>query len=285
MKKKTKMPASLKIIRTLFGLFGGLFPTTAGSIAKSLWVKTKRFTPPAVEKKAASEALISVTRVGDVDVTTYEWGEPDRPAILFVHGWNGRGTQCAGMLDTLQQAGFRIVSFDALGHGRTAGNQTNILEISQTIVAICTKHGPFQAMLTHSFGGPCAAVALTSKALDVKQLVCIAPPSRTDGLIDFFSPAINLPKRATLALKHSVEDEFGTDVWQRTSMRENVKQLTMPALVIHDKDDKEVPWTEGQAVASAWPGAELVLTHSLGHRRILNADICSTTIIPFLESA
>jgi hypothetical protein len=42
-----------------------------------------------------------------------------------------------------------------------------------------------------------------------------------------------------------------------------------PLLVVHDRDDDEVPWSDGAAIAAAWPGARLVTTEGLGHRRVL----------------
>jgi pimeloyl-ACP methyl ester carboxylesterase len=45
--------------------------------------------------------------------------------------------------------------------------------------------------------------------------------------------------------------------------------LSTPALVVHDRADAEVPWNDGAAIATAWPGARLVATEGLGHRRIL----------------
>jgi len=43
----------------------------------------------------------------------------------------------------------------------------------------------------------------------------------------------------------------------------------VPLLVIHDRDDPTVPWADGAAIATAWPGAELVTTTGLGHRDLL----------------
>jgi len=40
-------------------------------------------------------------------------------------------------------------------------------------------------------------------------------------------------------------------------------------LVVHDDADSEVPIACGEAIARAWPGATLIRTHGLGHRRIL----------------
>jgi pimeloyl-ACP methyl ester carboxylesterase len=45
--------------------------------------------------------------------------------------------------------------------------------------------------------------------------------------------------------------------------------LNVPALIVHDLDDAEVPYREGQLLAHSWSGARLVTTAGLGHRRIL----------------
>jgi hypothetical protein len=43
-------------------------------------------------------------------------------------------------------------------------------------------------------------------------------------------------------------------------------------LVVHDRDDDDTYWTEGAALAEAWPGAQLLTTTGLGHRRILRVN-------------
>ena len=39
--------------------------------------------------------------------------------------------------------------------------------------------------------------------------------------------------------------------------------------MIHDRDDREVGFEHGERLASAWPNAQLLETHGLGHRRVL----------------
>ena len=41
------------------------------------------------------------------------------------------------------------------------------------------------------------------------------------------------------------------------------------ALVVHDTQDKEAHHADGERLARSWPGARLVTTTGLGHRRIL----------------
>ena len=40
-------------------------------------------------------------------------------------------------------------------------------------------------------------------------------------------------------------------------------------LVVHDREDREVPLAHGEALAATWPAARLRVTEGLGHRRIL----------------
>jgi pimeloyl-ACP methyl ester carboxylesterase len=42
-----------------------------------------------------------------------------------------------------------------------------------------------------------------------------------------------------------------------------------PTLVVHDRNDREVGFDQGQAIAEAWPRARLLATEGLGHRRLL----------------
>lgn len=49
-----------------------------------------------------------------------------------------------------------------------------------------------------------------------------------------------------------------------------VAGFDLPLRVVHDRDDRELPWGEGSSIASAWPGAELITTRGLGHYRILH---------------
>ena len=61
--------------------------------------------------------------------------------------------------------------------------------------------------------------------------------------------------------------------------------MTAPLLVIHDRDDRDVAWTDGAAIAGAWPGAELVSTAGLGHRRIVHDLAVVARAVSFLAQS
>jgi hypothetical protein len=60
----------------------------------------------------------------------------------------------------------------------------------------------------------------------------------------------------------------------------------LPAtLVLSDRADKEADHQDGARIARAWPGAELVLSDGLGHRRILRDEETIKRIVEFVSPA
>jgi hypothetical protein len=56
----------------------------------------------------------------------------------------------------------------------------------------------------------------------------------------------------------------------------------VPLLVVHDRDDREVPWHDGAAIAAAWPGAALFTTEGIGHRKVLRDSRVVARVVDFL---
>jgi pimeloyl-ACP methyl ester carboxylesterase len=54
---------------------------------------------------------------GGITLRAREWGNPDGPAILFVHGWSQCDLCWSGQVDSQLAATFRMVTFDNRGHG------------------------------------------------------------------------------------------------------------------------------------------------------------------------
>ena len=50
---------------------------------------------------------------------------------------------------------------------------------------------------------------------------------------------------------------------------EIVRDFSIPAMIVHSLDDSDVPHSEGQQVADAWPESQLETYKDLGHTRML----------------
>ena len=260
-------------------MLGPFLPRFFGGLACRTWFTTRRFKRPAMETAAANRADRSSLNVNGVDITVWSWGKGQ--PILFIHGWCGRGTQVAAMLQALLDAGYRVISFDAPAHGETAGKRTSMLEIADVVLALGKKYGPIHGTITRSLGGMVLSYACT-RGFNTGCAVCLGPPATTDHILDRFQRALMIPDKVMDEMKNRLYASYGKDVQRRTSSLVNVKNLAIPALIIHDDKDLDIPWQDGRAVADAWPGAVFKLTRGLGHRRMLRDPDTIISVTEFI---
>lgn len=260
------MPLALRVLRLAVRVLAPIAPSLAGRWAYWLWFRTRRYPEPARERAWRETAQVLAVEHRGRPLAVHAWGAG--PAVLLLHGWNGRGTQLGAFMPALVAAGFRVVALDAPGHGRSPGHETNIPEINAAIRAVTNVCGPLRGVIGHSFGVVCALYAVR-EGLSVERLVAIAPPAEMRELARRFCAALNLPRAAQADFYGRLEARFGADLWDRFSPVALARQVSLPGLVLHDEDDSDVPWQDGEAVARAWPGAQFARTAGLGHRRIL----------------
>jgi pimeloyl-ACP methyl ester carboxylesterase len=77
----------------------------------------------------------------------------------------------------------------------------------------------------------------------------------------------------------------GTHALRVASLQAHLKVpiIGCPALVVHDLEDHEVPWAEGERYARHWPGARLLTTTGLGHHRIVDDREVIDASLRFLQ--
>lgn len=272
------LPLAVRLLRTI-QLGAPISPRLAGRWAEWLWLRPGRYPEPRQEgnwRKTARQ--IAVEHRGQ-SLSVHTWGTG--PVVLLVHGWNGRGTQLGAFMPGLVAAGFQVVTFDTPAHGRSPGNKTNIIDVSNAIQSVTRVCGVPIAVIAHSFGVACSLYAVR-QGLKVGRIVAIAPPAHMRELVQRFFSFLNLPPAAQVSFIGRMEKSFGADMWDRFSPVSMATQIEQPGLVIHDEDDNDVPLRDGEAVARAWPGAEFMRTTRLGHRRILRDPAVIARVIEFV---
>jgi len=281
-------PMTLKLFQLAFSIGGRLAPKITSRFAYRLWLTSPRFKTPASERNALESAIVEYHPVKNHKIATYIWGRTQqtakpaaRPTILLVHGWSGRGTQLGSFVEPLLDAGYRVLSFDAPAHGQSSGKQTTIFEIADVILALQKLYGEFDAVITHSFGGPCAALAVKN-GLKIKRFVAICPPATIRGLVTKFISTLHLTEKTGAYLIRHIEKSFGEHIWEDYSMSTLVSTIDVTGFVIHDTNDIDIPWEEGQTVANAWHNAGIKITNGLGHRRILRDDEVIASVVNFI---
>ena len=264
-------------LRASFSAAGYLAPSLTAAVAERLFFKTRRSAPRPGER----DVLATATPSSIAGMQAWSWG--DGPAVLLVHGWNGRATQLGGFVEPLVARGYRVVAFDAFGHGESPGSSMSLPELASYVRQVSDELGGLYGVIAHSMGGAATTLAL-SNGLQLERAVFVSPPSDPRVFLQIFSDALAISDDVRARLKERVERRIGISM---ESMRGNViaPSMRVPLLVIHDRDDKEVPVDSGQSIADAWPSAELILTEGLGHQRILRAEPVTHVAVSFVDAA
>jgi pimeloyl-ACP methyl ester carboxylesterase len=200
-------------------------------------------------------------------IATYVWGDPaSQPYVLFAHGWSSHGTRFLSWVPRLRAAGYAVVAFDQPAHGRSSGEQTTLPDFACTLFAVARRFGPAAALVAHSLGGAAASVAMAN-GLQAERVVLIAPAADPLAATERFAHAIRLPQRLWHALTAYFEASVGV-AFDDLQAHRNAPRIARPALIVHDVEDREVPWSEGERYARYWSDARLLSTQGLGHNRI-----------------
>jgi pimeloyl-ACP methyl ester carboxylesterase len=245
-----------------------LFPELAGAWAERLFL-----TPPTPRDSAAAaldliDARSSFLEHKKRQIAMWHWGSRDAPAVLLVHGWGGNAAQMRAFVFPLLQAGYRVIAYDQPAHGVSDGRLTGLPDFAEVLAEVAWHHGQVEAVIAHSLGGAAAAVSLAAGKSSFKKVVLISPPSDLVGYSRRFARWYWIPEPVRRAMQKAIEERYGV-LWEDLEVPRVAPRLSTPALVIHDRDDRLMPWTHGATVARHWPGARLLTTRGLGHRRIL----------------
>jgi pimeloyl-ACP methyl ester carboxylesterase len=82
-------------------------------------------------------------------------------------------------------------------------------------------------------------------------------------------------------MRRNLEDRLRIR-WEELHVPTLARAMTAAALVVHDREDQDVPFSHGEEIARAWPGAQLMATTGLGHRAILRDPEVIRRTITFL---
>lgn len=272
----------LYVLRLEFLLGGRIVPEAITHKAALLF--TKPFSSSRIRAVAAPTLGAEETQL-DIDGTNihvYAWGDPHaQPYVLFAHGWSSHGTRIAPWVTPLRQAGYAVVAFDQAGHGKSGGTHTTLPDFTCHLMAVARHFGPAAAVIGHSLGGAAAALAL-ARGLIAERAVLIAPAADPLAAVERFSRFVWLAGYLGRRMFARFEQAMRFDV-SELQAHNNAPLIGRPALIVHDVEDHDVPWSEGERYARFWPDSRLLSTQGLGHNRIADDQGVIVAALRFLR--
>jgi pimeloyl-ACP methyl ester carboxylesterase len=273
------------VTRFLLGQGGRLFPGLAGRAAFELFCRTANPSRPSTKEKNAIERAAPVMRearhhrlkISKGCVMAHQFrANPQAPKqgkALVVHGWRSRTDLMALMIKDLTDHGWEVVGLDLPGHGGSSGRRLNLKLGVEAANAAADWLGPFDLIVGHSFGGAVGVSAVTgtitgTRVLKPARLVTISAPVSMPDLFAGVGRFFGLGKKAQAAMEGRIRKLAGRPLADFVSSSQ-IKAFGGEVLVIHAPDDREVAFSEAEAMARDNPRVSLRAFDGLGHRRII----------------
>lgn len=243
-------------------------PPLAAGLAEVLFRTPHRHRAPARERDWLAGSRPLRLRYGGEALPAWAWGEG--PAVVLVHGWEGRGGQMGALARGIAAAGFTAVAFDAPAHGGSRRRLGSLPQFAGALRAAAAEAGGAHAVVAHSFGAAAACWAV-AEGMPVERLALLAPAWDLDGYMTRFGEMLGVRRDTVDAMVARLERRFAFDwrVARRPAVAAARRAPDTSVLVVHDAEDEETPLQGGAEVARAWPRGGLLTTRGLGHRRLL----------------
>ena len=257
-----KAEPPLWMLRAAFRTVGTVAPGVAARWAEAIFCRPPRNEPRPKEEAFLATGTRHTVRCEDHDLAVWGWGQG--PAVVLTHGWGSRAGRFGALAMALVDAGFRVVLFDAPAHGASMGTQASLPQFARALRAVADAVGPVYGLVGHSLGGAAVSLAIV-QGLRVGRAVLLAPPADVILFSHAFAEHIRLPLRAHDVMRRNLEHRLQIK-WEELHIPTLARGMSAPALIVHDRDDEDVPFAHGEEIARAWPGAEFMPTSGLGHR-------------------
>jgi pimeloyl-ACP methyl ester carboxylesterase len=268
------------------------------NLAVSTWVAPQRAvdraarlfaTPPRFAHTVPERALLATGRgfvvaSGEGRIAAWRFGEESHPAVILSHGWGGRGAQLRAFVPALVEAGYQAILFDHPGHGHSEGREASLVHFVKGIDAVArdleARGAKVAGIVAHSLGAAAATAWLNQTRRELR-VVLIAAPTSLERYSGYFARRLGMSESIRQAMQQRFERRFGHR-WDEFELPQSVSRVNAAALVIHDANDRDVSAASGLALARAWRGARFLMTHGLGHRRILRDASVVADAVDFL---
>src|ERR1700687_5070055 len=217
-------------------------PPRAASSAERLFTTPPRFghTPRELEWLAQGTRFSVPTKAGAL--AAWRFGESHRSAVVFSHGWGGRGAQLRHFGPALLEAHFQVVVFDHGAHGMSSGREASLVhfvdDLGAVIAAIESQGARLAGLIGHSLGAGAGRAVLNATERTTRA-VLIASPTSIVRHARYFARRWGLSDSVTQAMQERLERRLGHR-WAEFELPQSVAKVRAAALVIHDADDLDV---------------------------------------------
>jgi len=269
--------------RLLFHVLWFISPALAKGILTRLFFVPSPYPLSSRQQKALETGTPYHVMVHGNAIHCWRWG--NGPAILFVHGWNGRAGHFHRFFSPFIDAGYSVIALDGPAHGDSQGEKTNYFQYTDTLRSLLdpAKGLNIVGIVGHSIGASAAINCIVKENPDL-DTVLIAPALRLREILFNIFNRHGIPAKVYRSAVSDLEHYFGYDL-NRDNPDMLIHDIRSPVFIIHDRDDQTIPFRDSRNIAATSTNLFLHVTDGLGHKRILaDNDVIQAAVGFFLET-
>jgi len=276
----------LQFLRTKFKTLSKLAPATAGRMAFDLFCtpypKYKKRKAPAIFNHATN---LTVVLKDKTKIKGFEWcsNTPNGQTVLIAHGYASFAYKFEHYITPLLKMGYRVLAFDAPGHGQSEGKHINVVVYQEAIEQIMEQCGPVNHFIGHSLGA--LTLSMIAEQIDrpnERKFVLIAPATKTTTTFDNFFKMMHFNQVTKDAFINQVLSLTAHKVEYFASDRA-LANYKGPLLWVHDQEDLVCPYKDLLAFQKNAPNnVEFLITNGLGHNKVYKTAEVMDQIMAFL---
>ena len=283
MAPKTKLPFIIKVLRFYFSTLGKITPALSSKLLIKLFSTPQTKKVRQREKVVLKGALHKKVTIEGHDIQVYEWGQGEKIAYLL-HGWEGNGGSMGAFVSPLSQMGYKVITFDGPAHGKSSGKTANILLFSQVFKGIVGQYGPAEIIISHSFGTSVMLYSAVKHGIQPKAATLLSGNDKVEDIFHEFAQLMNLDQTQENRLFDTIKSDFNIDARELIMSEYAKKSGIQKALLIHDKNDRIIPYSNTEALAKNWPAAKVLPVENTGHYKMLWAPAVINPTIAFFKA-
>ena len=211
-------------------------------------------------------------------IMTYRWlGKKE--TVLLAHGWESNSARWQKLITSLKQRDFEIIALDAPAHGRSGSNRFNAIIYSEFIKVVIDRFQP-SIIIGHSVGGMASAYYQFKYQKEaIEKIILLGAPSEFKDVLMRYTTLLGYSKRVTKHLSLIFTERFNT-IPEDFSTAKHVEKITTKGLIIHDKKDPVIPFSDAELINNKYKNSKLISTEGFGHS--LATEEVSDHILEFL---
>ncbi|WP_055435742.1 alpha/beta hydrolase [Lacinutrix algicola] len=270
----------IKIIGNSLNAISYISPKYASDKALDLFATPRKGRVLEKQKAFLDSAETHQLKHENLNILTYNWKGAGK-TILLAHGWESNTHRWEVLINQLKALNYNIIALDAPAHGASSGKQFNAVMYSECI-HLAAEHYKADIIIGHSVGGMATGFYQNKyQNKNLEKLILLGAPSEFTGVFKRYVDMMGYNKRIENGLNNLVLKRFN-NLPSYFSLANFAKNIDTKTLIIHDVEDKIIPYNDAEMIAKNHKNATFITTKGYGHG--LRNEIVNNHILEYIAS-